>query len=1370
LIVKGELTELVGRSPATQAVLASIKRLTALAPGSARRPAVLIEGETGTGKGLVASLLHRTSPRAPERFVDVNCAAIPETLIEAELFGFERGAFTDARHAKAGLFQTAHRGTIFLDEVGLVSPIVQAKLLKVIEERSVRRLGSTQSEPTDAWIISATNANLLVAVEERRFREDLYHRLAVVTLSLPPLRERAGDIPLLAEHFLARVCRDHGLRALTLTDDARAKLAAHSWPGNIREPANTIERSALLCDAPRLTADMVRMTPTVTAAAVAPPPTARAAGSLNDAIREHLIAVLEETGGNIVRTAAILGIARNTLRAHMRRLNVSVTRRPREARPSTDATAAVPPSPPAPAEAVIAPPSPPPRTSIRWERRRVTVLRAELEIPSSGELDSDAARRLELVVEKIGSFGGRLEDVSPASVDASFGVDPTEDATRRAAHAAVAIQKEVGRRGDGHARRPTRIALHTSHATVAYLGATPRRSKDTRPLTMTTLDALAAAAAPDTIVVSAASANLLRHRFVFESSGQTPTGETYRVLGSQLRGFETGPRHGAFVGREREIETLVRMLDAAVEGRGGAVVLSGDAGVGKSRLVWELTRARTNAGVRVLEAGGMYFSTGPYVPIVDVLKRYFGVEPEDSAEQMRARVLDVVAARTPELIAETPMLLTLLGAAGDDTIVEHLDPPERRRRTIAVVKRLVSLEARIQPLVVVFEDVHWISAESQAVIDAIASEAASSAVLLVLTCRERDAQRCPSGAHYTRLEVAPLSAETAMALLDGLLGDDAALAALKRRLVEWTEGNPFFLEETVRALVETGALQGERGRYQSIPALPTITLPATVEEILSERIDRLALDDRALLQSAAAIGNKVSWTILEAIGEGPTTVIEECLRRLAAAEFLYETVTHDERELVFKHPLTHEVAYRSLLPEQRRALHGRILDALEALYRDADREHVDRLADHAFRGEVWGKAVIYARLAGERALAGSANHDAARYFAQALEALHHLPDERVTREQAIDLHLGLRDVMWALARLPEIQEHLSEAERIAEALGERRRVGAIACYSCQYFWSVGDYRRAIAAGERAVQTADELASPALAAEARFYLGLAYLAVGDVRRAADLLRTTVTTIDTVAVQHRGDFASRRFAVHGPVLVRGWLARILADLGEFREAEQRGGEAVALAEAADNPFALTGATVGLGAVSLRKGEHARAISILERSLALCRAYNLDSWFAVAAACLGYAYAGVGRPEGVTLLETAAEYGSKTAIRVGQLLYLIYLGETYAAAGRPEALPTARRALELCRERGASAEEGWTLRLLGDIAAGSDPLDREEAERCYAGALALAEKLELRPLAAWCHRGFARLFERVGDEASAQVYRARATALFRELEMKE
>src|SRR5882762_2354728 len=296
------LAELLGESPGIEAIRDRIKRLVARQQDARRLPPVLIEGETGTGKGLLARLIHRAGPRPDGPFVDVNCAAIPETLLEAEMFGFERGAFTDARRAKPGLLQTAHRGTIFLDEVGLLSDGLQAKLLKVLEERTVRRLGSTRDEPIDVWILTATNEDLKTAIQGRRFREDLYHRLAVLTLLLPPLRERGEDVLMLAAHYLGRACADYGVSAKTLAPDAQAALRAYGWPGNVRELANLMERVTLLSSDPAVTAETLGLTAVTPAKApMTAAPSGGSASSLDDAVRDRVIDVLAQTGWNISR-------------------------------------------------------------------------------------------------------------------------------------------------------------------------------------------------------------------------------------------------------------------------------------------------------------------------------------------------------------------------------------------------------------------------------------------------------------------------------------------------------------------------------------------------------------------------------------------------------------------------------------------------------------------------------------------------------------------------------------------------------------------------------------------------------------------------------------------------------------------------------------------------------------------------------------------------------------------------------------------------------------------------------------------------------------------------------------------------------------
>jgi transcriptional regulator with PAS, ATPase and Fis domain len=322
-----DLAEVIGSCPQIDALRKQVCLLLRSHRGAHRVPSVLLLGETGTGKGQLAQIMHRASPRARGAFVHMNCAAIPENLLEGELFGFQRGAFTGATCGKPGLLETAHGGTLFLDEIDSLPMALQPKLLLAIEERVIRRLGGLRGEPVDFWVVAATNDDLLAAVRSGRFREDLYYRLSTIALTLPPLRERAADILTLADHFLARACRDYGRPAVRLSADARAALLAYPWPGNVRELANSIERTVLLSDGPTITARELNLS-AGTPRPLAEPTRPSLRSTLDAFERARIVEALRAAMGNLSRAASSLGVPRNTLRHRIRRLGIAAELEP----------------------------------------------------------------------------------------------------------------------------------------------------------------------------------------------------------------------------------------------------------------------------------------------------------------------------------------------------------------------------------------------------------------------------------------------------------------------------------------------------------------------------------------------------------------------------------------------------------------------------------------------------------------------------------------------------------------------------------------------------------------------------------------------------------------------------------------------------------------------------------------------------------------------------------------------------------------------------------------------------------------------------------------------------------------------------------
>src|SRR6266542_5886547 len=447
-----------------------------------------------------------------------------------------------------------------------------------------------------------------------------------------------------------------------------------------------------------------------------------------------------------------------------------------------------------------------------------------------------------------------------------------------------------------------------------------------------------------------------------------------------------------FVGRDAELTRLRETLERARASQGQIVAVAGEPGVGKSRLFWEFTHSHRTHGWLVLESSPVsYGKMNSYLPVSELLKTYFGIGDHDDGRRIREKVTGKLLTLDESLRTTIPVFLSLLDVPMDDSEWQEPDPRERRRRTLDALKRLLLRESQVQPLLVIFENLNWVDSETQVFLDSLVESLPAARILLMVNYRPEYTHGWGGKSYYTQFRMDPLQPESAEELLRALLGSEPTLQPLKQLLVTQTEGNPFFIEECAQSLVETGALAGERGQYKLAKAVETLQMPPTVQAVLASRIDRLQPEDKRLLQAASVIGKDVSFALLGAIADLSDETLRTAFRRLQSAEFIYETTLFPTLEYTFKHALTHDVAYASLLQGRRRALHARVVAAIERIQADRLGEHVERLAHHAIRGEEWAKAVSYLRQAAAKAASRASNQEAVALLEQALQALTHLP-------------------------------------------------------------------------------------------------------------------------------------------------------------------------------------------------------------------------------------------------------------------------------------------------------------------------------------------------------------------------------------------
>jgi class 3 adenylate cyclase/tetratricopeptide (TPR) repeat protein len=1030
------------------------------------------------------------------------------------------------------------------------------------------------------------------------------------------------------------------------------------------------------------------------------------------------------------------------------------------------------------------------KAALEGERKQVTVLFADLKgsMELLADRDPEEARQLldpvlERMMAAVHRYEGTVNQVMGDGIMALFGAPIAhEDHAVRACYAALAMQEAI-RRYSEEARRAhgitvqIRVGLNSGEVVVRAIGSDLHMDYTAVGQTTHLAARVEQMAMPGTILITPEVCKLAEGYIQVKSLGPVPIkGMTTPVEVAEVTGaghvrtrLQVAAARGLtrFVGRDAELHSLHQALQQAGAGRGQVVAAIGEVGVGKSRLISEFLHSPHTGGWLVLESTSVsYGKATPYSPVIDLLKRYCQLEDADDARAIRVRVTGQVLALDDTLQDTLPALLALLDAVPEDSPFLTLEPPQRRQRTLTALKRVLLRESQVQPVLLVFEDLHWIDTETQALLDSLVESLPTARLLLLVNYRPDYQHDWGRKTYYTQLRLDPLPPASAGACLQTLLGGDPSLEPLKRLLIARTEGNPFFLEESVRTLVETEVLSGTPGAYHLGTSFDSLPVPATVQAVLAARMDRLPAEEKRLLQTAAVIGTAVPLPLLQAIAEVPEAALHRGLAHLQAAEFLYETRLFPELEYTFTHALTHEVAYGGLLQERRRTLHAHVVEAIEGLYPDRLTEQVERLAHHALRGEVWEKALTYSRQAGMKANARAANREAVSHFEQALVALRHLPERRERHEQTIDLCLSLRSPLFQLGELERMHEYLREAETLAAALDDQRRQGWVSVGMAHYCCLTGDQDRAIDLGQRGLTIATAVSDRALRVDAHVRLAYAYHALGDYCRAIERLRPTVAAYEGDSIPQALDPS----IVPRLINAQNYLVWCLGEIGAFAEGVARGEALVRMAAEADHPFVLINASFGVSGLYLCKGELVKAIPLLERCVGLSQAWNIQVPFPILASQLGWAYAWSGRiAEAVPLLGQAVERAAAMALSWCQSLRVAWLSGAHLLADRiDEASALARRALALAVAHKEGGNRAHVLRLLGEIAAQRDPRQLAPAEAHYRQALTLAEDLGMRPLQAHCHRGLGTLYVKIGRREQAHAELSAAIALYRTMDM--